>query len=114
MRLGFVMDYRAKQLQHFRYGMKVGDVVVVYSRQRVLGIAVMDRDDYVYCKNTDKIYSHRRHVRYVWAAEQPCPASRNIIDDLGERVTLKLIRNPNVKKEISQILRVSPAKAVPH
>jgi HKD family nuclease len=86
------VEYTTKQLWTFRHEITKGDVFIVYSESRVLGIAeVEEQPEYTYEDPGTISYAHQIRVNYRWYKQWPQRADQRIIDALGKQGTLKLV-----------------------
>ncbi len=86
------VEYTTKQLWAFRYGISKGDIFIVYSESRVLGVAEVEgQPEYTYEDSGPISYAHRIRVKYRWYKQWPQRADQRIIDTLGKQGTLKLV-----------------------
>ena len=86
------VEYTTKHLWTFRHEILKGDVFIVYSESRVLGIAeVEEQPEYIYEDSGAISYAHQIRVKYRWYKQWPQRADQRIIDTLGKQGTLKLV-----------------------
>lgn len=86
------IKYVTDQLWAFKTDISKGDVFVVYSETRVLGVAeVTDDSKYSYKGNRNISYENQINVRYKWYKQWPTKASKRIIKTLGKQGTLLLV-----------------------
>ncbi len=87
------VKYATDQLWAFRNNIKKGDVFIVYSESRVLGVAeVTAESKYRYEKAGPISYAHQINVKYRWYKQWPQRADQRIIDTLGKQGTLRLVK----------------------
>ncbi|MGA3191409.1 MAG: phospholipase D-like domain-containing protein [Candidatus Bathyarchaeia archaeon] len=86
------VNYTTKQLWAFRNEISKGDVFIVYSESRVLGIAEVEAEpEYMYEETGRISYAHRIKVKYRWYKQWPGRTDQRIVDTLGKQGTLKLV-----------------------
>jgi len=84
------VPYTTKQLWAFRNEISKGDVFIIYSESRVLGIAEVEgQPEYTYEDSGPISYAHQIRVKYRWYKHWPHRADQKIIDTLGKQGTLK-------------------------
>jgi HKD family nuclease len=87
-----LVKYATDQLWGFKT-LSEGDVVIVYSESRVLGIArVTENSSYHYKKEKAISYEHQINVKYVWYEEWPRRADDKVVETLGKQGTLRLVK----------------------
>ena len=90
-------NIRVKYVTDELWGFKTiseGDVIIVYSQSRVLGIAKVTKDSYYHYKKEKTIsYEHQMNVKYVWYKEWPRRSDSKIVNALGKQGTLRLVEN---------------------
>lgn len=86
------VGYATNQLWMLKEEIQTEDLVVIYSRRRIFGIAeVLEKSPYTY-KYLDSIdYPNQLKVRYLWYHYWPEPSEQKIINTLGKQGTLKRI-----------------------
>ena len=86
------IGYVTNQLWNFKNNLSEGDIVIVYSRRRIFGIAMITTEsEYNYCANENISYEHQVNVKYIWYKEWPGRADKKIIKILGKRGTMRLL-----------------------
>lgn len=81
--------YVIDQLWTFR-NFNIGDVLIIYSRQRIFGIAeVTNESKYSYQGNPNITYENQMNVRYLFYDERPQRADNYIVKNLGRQGTIK-------------------------
>ena len=83
------INYVTDQLWTFKTAISRGDVFIVYSETRVLGVAeVTAKSEYQYC--VDPIsFEHQLSVKYWWYKHWPKRADDKIVKALGRQGTLR-------------------------
>ncbi len=86
------VGYATNQLWDFKNSVQQGDVVIVYSRRRIFGIAeVIDESPYFYNYTDELYYANQIKVKYLWYHPWPERSDQKIIRALGKQGTLKKI-----------------------
>jgi len=86
------VKYATDQLWTFRTSISKGDVLIVYSETRVLGVAeVTAKSRYRYWEGKTISYGHQMKVKYWWYKEWPKRADDKIVRTLGKQGTLRLV-----------------------
>ena len=87
------VKHATDQLWTFRNNISKGDVLIVYSESRVLGIAEVTRESrYRYEISGPISFAHQINVKYRWYKRWPQRADQRIIDTLGKHGTLNPVR----------------------
>jgi len=87
------VKHATDQLWTFRNSINKGDVFIVYSESRVLGIAeVTAESKYRYQKSGSISFAHQINVKYRWYKQWPQRAGQRIIDTLGKQGTLRQVK----------------------
>ncbi|MHA1833297.1 MAG: phospholipase D-like domain-containing protein [Candidatus Baldrarchaeia archaeon] len=88
------VKYVTDQLWTFKNEIVAGDVLIVYSETRVLGIAeVTAESKYRYGAVNDISFSHQMNVKYRWYRKWPHRADDKIVKILGKQGTLRLVED---------------------
>jgi len=86
------VGYATNQLWDFKNRVQQGDVVIVYSRRRIFGIAeVVEESPYFYNYEYELYYANQIKVKYLWYHPWPERSDQKIINALGKQGTLKQI-----------------------
>jgi len=86
------VKYATDQLWTFKMVISRGDVFVVYSETRVLGVAeVTAKSKYQYWRVKTVSFGHQINVKYRWYEEWPERADNKIVKTLGKQGTLRLV-----------------------
>jgi len=86
------VKYVTDQLWTFKTAFSPGDVFIVYSESRVLGVAqVTPKSQYKYRVVPKMSFGYQMNVKYWWYTEWPKRADDRIVDTLGKQGTLKRI-----------------------
>jgi HKD family nuclease len=100
------IEHVTGQLWAFKTEISRGDVFIVYSATRVLGIAeVMESSDYTHFGNKTLEYANQRSVMYRWFRQWPERADRRIVRVLGLQGTLRLVKKDWVWDHLLETLR---------
>lgn len=85
--------YVINQLWTFK-NFNIGDVLIIYSRQRIFGIAeVTNESKYTYNGNLKITYENQMNVRYLFYDERPQRADNYIVRNFGKQGTIKPVIN---------------------
>ncbi len=91
------IKYTTDQLWNFKNQISEGDVFIIYSACRVLGIAEVTKESkYYYNKSKSVTYAHQINVKYRWYEEWPRKADKKIIKILGKQVTLIEVKEKRI------------------
>jgi len=86
------VKYVTDQLWTFKNDISIGDVFVVYSESRVLGIAIVTEESKYQYKGSRSIsYENQINVKYKWYKEWITRADDKIVETLGKQGTLRLV-----------------------
>lgn len=86
------VKYATDQLWTFKRTISRGDVFIIYSETRVLGVAeVTAKSKYRYCGVKNISFGHQMNVKYWWYKKWPKRAHDKIVEALGKQGTLLLI-----------------------
>jgi predicted Mrr-cat superfamily restriction endonuclease len=87
------ISYVTDQLWSFKTAISEGDVMIVYSESRVLGIAEVTREsEYQYGEKGPISYENQMNVRYRWYEKWPKRADSKIVETLGKQGTLRVVK----------------------
>ena len=93
-------EYVTNQLWDFSREIRKGDLFIVYSKQRVFGIAkVTTAPEYRYRPNPEMRF-HQITVRYRLPLPKPERADKQVIAALGKQGTLMLVEDPKFLKDL--------------
>lgn len=86
------IKYITDQLWMFKTAISLGDVFIVYSESRVLGVAeVTSKSKYQYWGDETVSYGYQINVKYWWYKDWPRRAPDRIVNALGKHGTLRLV-----------------------
>jgi HKD family nuclease len=86
------VKYAADQLWTFKTAFSSGDLIIVYSESRVLGLAqITPESQYLYRQVPTISYGYQMNVKYLWYTKWPMRADDRIVNTLGKQGTLKRI-----------------------
>jgi len=90
------IESATNQLWTFKNEIQKGDMFIIYSECRVLGIAEVVEPNYQYKGNDAITYEHQMMVRYRRCYSWPRRADDRLVDALGRRIgqTLKRVHEP--------------------
>lgn len=98
--------YVTNQLWDFHTKIKQGDIFIIYSETRILGIAEVAKNSRYQYKGNDFIqYENQMNVTYKWYEYWPRRASSRIINVLGKRGTLRKINEKWLWDEILDFIK---------